>query len=443
MKTLFVVGVAVLLSGCGRGAPVWPPQVIEPPAPVTPICAALEAAPSRVVLAGVTGEYGCVQQLRFVHADGTLSIAGSLGEKRAHPASCIYISDIEVSADGDYILAERLTDGAMLFDRSGVLLVQTESLETMRPVLLARKLWGLLDVANGYQVLGKPIRGRVPVEHYDSGSGHFRGWMNAVDLSVTAISPSVPLGSAEVTFVGDSFGAVVQANGSAQWLKMTPDETTLNPVPDYRGETYVNVKDRRDDWVVIGSYEANRSWRVRTSIGAVELLAPAVPASMTQFRYAASTPGSRLYLDLDDDGGFVDTFRNAYAAGMFHSPDGVRDWTLIGREVTGLQTLYGRGARGTYVVTSSTQVSSGEPIASWAAAPVSVPAPLTGSITQVVRPSTGVSVQLPATAGVMVSQRGVCVSHFTGNADVAVTDMNTGLTQSVAGFNGSRLTWLE
>lgn len=409
------------------------------------LCPALNVSPSRVILANVTGSYGCRQRVHFAHADGRISIAVTFGDERRASEACTFIASAEVLVNDDFLLVTRDTDGASLFDRDGVLLVQSNSRDGIRQALVDRQAWSLLDTLEGWYVLGPLSRGVLPVTGYAVNGDRMIGWMDPVERSVTLVSRSVTIDSTQLNWVGDAFAGLVPEGDKMRWSRALPDESSFSYLPGFNADADADVRvvQQGDGWTFVGSFFSEHYWLVDDATLHVRPIHLVAPPGLRQFKDGNNDLGARLVVDVLDDGSLLDTFRSDSSTGLYRTTDG-EAWQLVGKEVTGVQSVNGWGRQGTYVINSSIQ-PNGEPAVIWQA-PAGFPRPLNAT-TQLVRESAGINIDnVSPRTQVQLSHRAVCAALAPlKDLDpiVTVKDLTTGQTQTVNGFSGSRFVWLE
>lgn len=314
------------------------------------------------MLAVADGPYGGRQDLVLVRANGESFVAHTFGPERVDAGSFIFISGIEVRMAGPYLVAERSTDGTVILDPEGQLVLSTPDLEAARLYLEARGLRIESDEP--------PLR----------------------------VEP------------GDPPTVVIEDAGGSRRL----------PLPDYRGEPYVNLEAVRGDWAVVSSYPADRTWRVQLSTGIIEPITKAVRHGLRQFGFE---PSDRLYFTLDDQGGFLAPLTDGLTAGLYRSQDGAHDWVRLGRAAREIGAISGYGQQGTYLI-----VGSAGPDVTWPPLPPDQEPVLQGPFTQVERPSIGASYGIPD-AAVALSTDGLCAAYLDPNGGaprLTVLNLETG-----------------
>lgn len=318
-----------------------------------------------MVLAVADGPYGGKQDLVLVRANGESFVAHTFGPERTDPSTYIFISGIEVKMAGERLVADRATDGTVVLDRYGRVELAAPDLATARAFLEAKAL--------------------------------------------TLESDEPPL----VVEPGDPPTVVLQGPGRDQERRV--------PLPDYRGEPFVNVEAVRGDWATLSSYPADRTWRVQISTGVIEPIEKAVPSGLRQFGFG---PDPRLFFTLDDQGGFLASLSDGIVAGIHRSANGADGWTPIGRGAREIGSIHGHGQQGTYLISGSAG-----PDVDWPPLPAGHEEVVSGPFTQLARPSLSANYLLP-TSVVALSDDGLCAAYLEPPSDgpprLVVLDVATG-----------------
>ena len=183
-------------------------------------------------------------------------------------------------------------------------------------------------------------------------------------------------------------------------------QTLRTPLPDYRGEPYVNVEAVRGEWALLSSYSADRTWRVRLRTGEVTSIEKAIPANLRQFGFQQDGR-NRLYFAFDDEGGFLASLRDDFGGGSYRSADVAHQWTRIGSAAREIDSIYGHGEHGTYVISA---FATG-PTTTWVEPPEDHEPMISGAFARLDRPSIGKSYDVP-TNGTALSANGLCAAFL-------------------------------
>lgn len=329
---------------------------------------------SRVVLAATVGPYGGKQEVYFVRANGTVVLGRTFGAERAESRGYIYIGDAKVTRHGEHLVATRDSDGASVFDLAGNSFFEGATAESATAFLLSRGV---------------------------------------------AVADDAP----RITVETD-------ADGTPVAVLRRPQEPIRVRLPDYRGEPYVRVESVRGDWALVGSYDADRSWRVNLKTADIAPMSKATPPGFQQFG-AYQVAGARLYFTLDDDGGFLATLRDPYAGSVYHSPDGATGWTRIGSAARDVRNVApGAQESGTYVIAGYT---TGAETAPWAEPPAGYGPIVSGAFDELVRPSIGKRYTIPHGA-ISLTKNGRCAAWVgvstNGVRKVSILDVGSGVLAS-------------
>ena len=124
--------------------------------------------------------------------------------------------------------------------------------------------------------------------------------------------------------------------------------------------------------------------------------------------------------------------RNDYAAGLYRSPDGVSNWSLVGRTLGQVEAIRATAINGTYVIEADGTNDFFVPNEVWTATTPDGQTPeVLQRSTQIVRPETNVSKTFEKRlAPVAVSEDGQCVA-YSGDTSTAALNTMTGRTWSL------------
>lgn len=361
---------SLLTLGCGvdPAAGLGQAPQVEPPKPAEPApwsACDFTRGSTEVVLAVADGPYGGKQDLVLVRANGESFVAHTFGAERTEPSTHIFISGIEVKMAGELLVADRATDGTVILDRYGRVELAAPDLATAQAFLEAKGL--------------------------------------------TLKSDEPPL----LVEPGNPPTVVLRGPGRDQERRL--------PLPDYRGEPFVNVEAFRGDWATLSSYPADRTWRVHVSTGIIEPIEKALPSALRQFGFG---PDPRLYFTLDDQGGFLASLSDGVVAGIHRSANGAEGWAPIGRGAREIGSIHAYGQQGTYLISGSAG-----PDVEWPPLPAGHEEVVNGPFTQLARPALPVSYLLP-TSAVALSDDGLCAAYLgqpsDGPPQLVVLDVATG-----------------
>lgn len=444
-----VVVASIAWLGCGRG--LAPPSGASPLVPYSAsVCQSFTVPDeSGIVLASVQGEYGAKQDLAFVRADGSVFIGATFGADRAAARDYIYISDIEVVVQDEYILAHRGADGVVLFDRRGVVIQRAPSREEMLPALVERQMWSMVDELDGWNVRGLPSGGQVPVDRWTDAEGRVLGWLDPATLEVRALEVASGIDTSQLIWTGDAFSGVVVRDGVASLVRISSNETRFSTIPGYAGEPHLQIKETKGRWAHLWSYEADREWIADLSSGDVRAITKKPPPGFQRFEPDALPGTSRLTFDLAEDGGLFGTFRDASSAGRFHSPDGSNNWVRLADPVTQVRYVSGWSQTGTQIVVAlEPGAATNSPVAPWEPSTPGAAPLLAGTSTQLARG--GVTRLLPRGSSLLsrgVSRSGLCAgyedSDVEGRKRLSVLDVGTGATTHVDQIGPWGAVWIE
>jgi hypothetical protein len=407
-------------------------EVMQPP-PAPKVRTKSQLCPSlvtqsatQVIVYGIDGGYGEAQNLWFLDASNNLRKVGTFGADR----KAIYIAGIGVQATGAYILAERVQDGAMLFDREGALLERTNDQDGTRAMLLRRKLFDLYPgVINAsiwgtdYNVVGPQTEGRVPVQRFSSAGKRETGWLDTDNLAVTLLPDLEGFGIVrnELQYIDGAFIGIGKQAGTFMLMRFTPSSAPEQlPIGSGAADLNVRIQEQSGGWVVVGDYAENQ-WIANPRQRAIrKATAVAPPAGYSHF------DGNPLTFAGPSQLAGITTFRTPLAAAAF-----ILDGTGVGKQVGPLMTDVNntrlQGAQGTYVVAGLTY----GPMLTW-----QKPAPagsVSGAQQHLVRPAANVTVTLGTGATVHLTPDGLCALTqgyvAEGTPAITVWDMQTGKSE--------------
>jgi hypothetical protein len=416
--------------------PLPPPKALTK----TQLCPSLTTgSASQIIIFGIDGGYGEAQNLWFLDASNNLRKVGTFGAERQG----MYISDIGVQAAGAYILAERVQDGAMLFDRQGTLIERTEDENGTRAMLLRRKLFDLYPgvinatiMGTDYNVVGPETEGRVPVERFAAEGKRETGWIDPNTLEVSLLPDLRRFGIVpnELQHIDGAFIGVGRAAGAFTLVRFPPHgEPDTLPITNASADLDLRIQEESGGSVVVGDY-TDSQWIANPRRRQIRKVTVATPPAGYQY-----FDGNPLTFSGPSQLAGITTFRTPFAAAAF-IVDAAGVGAQVGPLMTDINNTNVGGAQGTYVVSGVTygpKLTWQKPAASGS---------ISGPQNHLIRPASKVTVTLGAAEHVHLTQDGLCAMAQSyvaeGTPAITVWDMQTGKSQWVDVSPKQRFAWI-